>query len=368
MNHIKTIEIKNFKSIRHQKIEDCRRINVFIGYPNTGKSNILEAIGGFSFLQFKDGDNFDLRSLMRVNNYPELFFDGNFSDDILIGINDKINLQYKIFDRQNIGLEIYDRNGSLENLLNFPENWENKQSLSSDTFFKAIFHGNESKNKDYLKFLRGPSSPQKFYSVKKYLFNNKNVGKKNSDNVHSLAVPDGNNFYYILSFNSQVREELSNILQEYNLSFVLDMDSETFKISKRLSNGALFFIPYHLLSDTLQRLIFYKAAIASNKDSILLFEEPEAYMFPPYISKFTSDIMYDENNNQYFIATHSPFVLNDFMEDIDKSDFSIYAVGYKKETGETTVHRLTDEEINEVYQYGVDLFFNLEDYLKNAVG
>lgn len=50
-DHIENIEIKNFKSIRHQKIENCKRINVFIGYPNVGKSAILEAIALFSYLQ-----------------------------------------------------------------------------------------------------------------------------------------------------------------------------------------------------------------------------------------------------------------------------------------------------------------------------
>ncbi|MGF2413229.1 MAG: hypothetical protein ACQUYJ_12935, partial [Ferruginibacter sp.] len=87
--------------------------------------------------------------------------------------------------------------------------------------------------------------------------------------------------------------------------------------------------------------------------------------FPPYISKFTSDIIFDKNDNQYFIATHSPFVLNDFMEDMDKEDLSIYVVGLTN--GETVVRRLTDEEITEIYQYGIDLFFNLENFLKDAV-
>ncbi|MGF2413915.1 MAG: AAA family ATPase, partial [Ferruginibacter sp.] len=45
MQKIDNIEIKNFKSIRDAKINDCSRVNIFIGYPNVGKSNILEAIG-----------------------------------------------------------------------------------------------------------------------------------------------------------------------------------------------------------------------------------------------------------------------------------------------------------------------------------
>ena len=45
---IKNLEIENFKSIKHLKL-DCKPINVFIGEPNTGKSNILETLGVLSF-------------------------------------------------------------------------------------------------------------------------------------------------------------------------------------------------------------------------------------------------------------------------------------------------------------------------------
>ena len=41
---IKKLEIENFKSIKHLSL-DCKRVNVFIGEPNAGKSNILEALG-----------------------------------------------------------------------------------------------------------------------------------------------------------------------------------------------------------------------------------------------------------------------------------------------------------------------------------
>ena len=111
--------------------------------------------------------------------------------------------------------------------------------------------------------------------------------------------------------------------------------------------------------------VFHKAAISANQNTVLLFEEPEAHMFPPYIAKFTADVMFDKNDNQYFIATHSPFVLNDFMEDMDKDELSIYIVGLKD--GETIVRKITEEEITEIYQYGIDLFFNLENFLKDAV-
>ena len=42
---VQNVEIENFKSIKQLEIE-CRRVNVFIGEPNSGKSNIIEAIVG----------------------------------------------------------------------------------------------------------------------------------------------------------------------------------------------------------------------------------------------------------------------------------------------------------------------------------
>ena len=43
---IKSLDVKNFKSIKHLQL-NCEKVNVFIGKPNTGKSNILESIGIF---------------------------------------------------------------------------------------------------------------------------------------------------------------------------------------------------------------------------------------------------------------------------------------------------------------------------------
>ncbi|MDQ6755365.1 MAG: AAA family ATPase, partial [Bacteroidota bacterium] len=75
MQKINNIEIKNFKSIRHQKIEGCKRINVFIGYPNVGKSNILEAISFFSFLN--KNSELPLKWFCRFKELIDLFNDGD---------------------------------------------------------------------------------------------------------------------------------------------------------------------------------------------------------------------------------------------------------------------------------------------------
>ena len=76
--------------------------------------------------------------------------------------------------------------------------------------------------------------------------------------------------------------------------------------------------------------------------------------------------MYDENNNQFFITTHSPFVLNDFMEQLESEDLAIYLVSYKKETGETLINKMSDEDVHEAAQFGYDFFLNLNNFIPES--
>jgi AAA15 family ATPase/GTPase len=337
LEHIKNIEIKNFKSIRHQKIEDCRRINVFIGYPNTGKSNILEAIGLYGF-PLINNDRFKFNDICRVKHFTELFFNKDYREATNIIINDKVLLELIFNPQSDLEVRI---NSIAENKL---------LHILSASVGKGNFSNLYYQLSDGISMIK---------PIKKYEF--KSDATINQQGPFTLAVPFGANLLDILHRDSGLRKEIVSLFDDYNLKLVID--SEEIFFLKYLSDESAVSIPYHQIADTLRRLIFYKAAIVSNKDTVLLFEEPEAHMFPPYISKFTSEVMYNENGNQFFINTHSPFVVNDFMENLKKEELSIYAVGYKKETGETIARKLNDKEMHEIYQYGTDLFLNLENYL-----
>jgi len=349
MEYIKNIEIKNFKSIRHQTIDDCRRINVFIGYPNVGKSNILEALGLYSLLQL-GYESFDLNQICRIKYPAEIFFNQNVKDSIQITINQGISLKIEWGFNSDLKAEIellsdHDFNQDRTSILRVAVDRNNRFGGATNSVMKSSY--------DHI-----------MIPVKKYDFIK---GTQTNNRGYSLNVPNGDNLLEVLQSSAKLRVQLKNILDSYDLRLFLDKVDQSIKFFKELKDGTAIAIPYHQIADTLQRLIFYISAIETNEETALLFEEPESHMFPPYISKLTSDIIYDENRNQYFITTHSPFVLNDFMEDVDKEELSVYVVGYKKETGETIVRRITDEEKEEIYQYGVDLFFNLENYLKDAV-
>lgn len=342
MQRINNIEIKNFKSIRHQKIEGCNRINVFIGYPNVGKSNILEALGLFSILQINN-EIFRLNEICRVKHFSELFFDSNVKKEIDVTVNENVIAKVNFISGQEISIYSgysYDNNGQRDH-----------DSIFSAKVLSPDYH--ITLTNSYTKL-----SSDILGAIKKYEFDKGTI--VNAQRPLSLAIPSGTNLFDILQGNKDLRQEIVSMFSQYQLKLVLDMNDQSFKFQKELSDGTVVAIPYHQVADTLRRLIFYKAAISTNKEAILLFEEPEAQMFPPYIKRLTTDILMDENANQFFITTHSPYVLSELIEEAE-DDLAVYVVDYDK--GETIIKRLTNEQVIEVAQYGIDLFFNLESYL-----
>ncbi len=174
-----------------------------------------------------------------------------------------------------------------------------------------------------------------------------------------LIPPDGKNLLDVIPNYPKLQEELLHIFHEYGLILVFDKASRSLKIMKEKGRRNIFLLPYSSVADTLQRIIFFKTAIASNSNSVILFEEPEAHSFPPYLVHITQEIIHSKTN-RFFISTHSPYIVNDFLENC-RQELSIFVADFKR--GQTIIKRLSQEEADDIYQYGVDLFMNNERYL-----
>ena len=77
------------------------------------------------------------------------------------------------------------------------------------------------------------------------------------------------------------------------------------------------------------------------------------------MSHLTQEMIY-KKDNQFFVATHSPFILNDLLEN-GRSELSVFVVNY--ENHETKVRKLSETELYDVFQNGVDLFTNNESFV-----
>lgn len=325
MEKIKNISITNFKSIKHLEINNCNRINVFIGMPNAGKSNILEALGITGYLS-KTKKSGSFKDYVRYQYDYELFFKGLNRESIQINFNDKFFL--KIAEK----IEFSD----LELPIPIP-------MIGSNLFYIVNF------------------SNENLYNVKKYSFDNSKEQQRGEDVLES---PFGENIGQILSLNKDLKNFFVSYLRMNNLKMVIKSGTLELVLQKDLSDGTVFELPYNMIADTLQRLIFYKAAIMSNKNSVLLFEEPEAHCFEPYILEFTNSVKYDKNDNQYFIVTHSDFIIQEFLrEEESKLNTNIYLVN--NVDGETRVKLLEKEKNEDVYELGMNPFFNFETLWEN---
>ena len=344
MKGIDNIEIKNFKSIRHQKIEGCRRINVFIGYPNVGKSNILEALSLGSLELNNAGRPIILKDLYRFEEIIGLFNDGNKHNKIEVNI-DAVTYTMEYVDQQTINYEVIERSNQVDNKIG--------NSKISST--RLTINGTGILNHQITEM----DTEKPNFEIKKYQF--KGLQNHVRNNPLILDFPSGDNLFEVLRYNADIRKQSGELFSDFELKLAFDEDSKL-KIQKQLDEYSIFQIPMLQISETLQRLIFYKAALATNKNSVLLLEEPEAHMFPPYIRKLTTDILLDKSN-QFFLTTHSPYVLDELILD-SGDDLSVYLVDYKN--GETIIHYLSQEVLTEVREYGVDLFFNIESYLNHG--
>ena len=335
---IKEFQIKNFKSLKNVYLS-CKKINLFIGEPNTGKSNLLEVFGLLSFCAYKG--NYGLKNFVRFERMSNLFFDENIEESIVL------------IDLSNyIGFEIFIKNMYFKGEI---------KKLAPDSFAtegeEQIFELDFSGTGKYFPF--SDYSKNYFQQIKFYRFKKQNTFTAKQSNF--LLPPYGDNLLAVLMSNKELKNTISQLLKRFNYRLMFKPQEDKIEIVKQYDD-ILISIPYFLISDTFQRLIFYLSAILSNKDSILVLEEPESHTFPYYTKFLAECIALDERNNQFFISTHNPYFLLSVLEKAKKEDVGIFVVYLKN--FETKVKMLTEEEIEECLSEGIDFFFNLDRFIE----
>ena len=108
----------------------------------------------------------------------------------------------------------------------------------------------------------------------------------------------------------------------------------------------------------------YKKYINTDHSEIFL-EEPEDNLFPPTQCNFINWLLdsIQKHDDTLFIATHSPYVLNQVIKINPKklNIFFTYPSGDEKTL--YSVRQLKESEVHEIYDNGVDMFFNFELYV-----
>lgn len=345
---IKHLQIKNYKSIKQLDL-DCSRINVFVGRPNVGKSNILEALNlcylstfllenyNTSLNNLKFGKNFeevDLKSFFRVEEAGDLFHQTNIENPITVsseGYMHDFKLQYydKAF-KLNAGSSLTSFNNNFEPTIETKEN--------------GMFFGSMVRPYKYKENID-------FRPIEGYL--------------DLLFPPFGDNLPNVIRYNPWIKNFVDELVKDSGVEFNIDTKTDKITIQKRVKKGLVYTLSYHSLADTIKRILFYVSAIRTNDRYVLTLEEPEVHSFPSMVSYLADEII--ESDNQFFIVTHSPYLLTNLVENTPKEELGVFVCGHDKDNFQTIAKKLSAEDLSELWDYGVDIFFNINRYLDDRI-
>lgn len=332
---IERLSVKNYKTVKKLSM-DCKRINLFIGEPNTGKSNILETLSLLSWRSHESSGTGNLDRYLRYEGMQDLFYDGSLEEEVGIFVNHSSNNSYSmelkfssdVFQMvTKINHTTVVTKGQSAILLNYPGEVVN--------YFTPM------RNLAFLKYYRYSKQNRFPTGFSSY-----------------LLPPDGTNLFSLAMGNKRVSDLMSDVFKEVNVTLMLRPGERTFEIIKQKDN-LLIGYPYATISDTLQRVIFFLAAMESCEDSTLVFEEPESSTFPYYAKMMGEKIAGDESN-QYFISTHSPYLLFSILDKAPEESVNVF-VTYLKD-GRTKVEPLSESRLSRLQES--DPFLNLNTFLE----
>lgn len=321
---ISRVKIENYKSIESADFE-ARRVNVFIGEPNSGKSNLLEAIGLFS-----DGIVPISQELLRIRQPADLFFDR--------GLERVVNVKLE---------------PDMEWELNFTT--QGFRGIAIVTSTRANFGFNPA---GHHPMMHGGLPPS---AVRYYRYRTVQKEESRGDLYGHLATPYGINLPSLLLTNKAVRESVSAFFQEKGFRLELRPQDNEIQMTKDV-DGVLYSFPFESISETMRRIVFYKAALESNKDAILVFDEPESNTFPFY-TKYLAERIALDTSNQFFLTTHNPYVLMSIIEKTPSVDLAVYVT--RMQNYRTELRLLDSTQLGDALELGMSVFFNLDSYFED---
>ncbi len=330
--NIKHIHIQNFKSIRDMKL-DVRRVNVFIGEPNTGKTNVIEALSLLSENLFV-GENF--RKMVRLQSLGNIFFD----DDI----TKVLRVEMDAFSFEMASPKNSSHFGSFDLVL--------KNNSLSEEPLKLNLYSNSKTTGDLFRISTWRPG------IRRYIF--EKLDKFQPLVLPYLNPPFGDNLPQILQNLPELRKQVSDILRERGFRLLLRPVESEIHLAKEV-NEELVSYPFQTVSETWKRIMFMLAVLETNKDQVLLLDEPEANIFPFFNTQIAETIgLY--NTNQFFITTHNPYLLQSLIAKTPKKDLCVFVT--RMENFETKVQQMDSEQLSEAMSLGDSIFFNLDELIE----
>lgn len=310
-NHFTEIEIFKYRKLNSIKIDGLRRVNLFVGSNNSGKTSLLEVVYLFTRLN-------NIQSLIDLEKYRGRFFNGfptKWFDKLFV---ETIEIE-GFFNNINCALKIQ-KTDTLDTI-------DKSQYLSSITLDSNVGEDNYNsminlfENRDpELYYDKSPNLCNSTFSSP-YRYDG-NLLKK----AHAKAIQE-KYFDDILDF---LRINLDNTIEKIEM---VDIDNESrFMITTSENNFAIDLTKY---GEGLQRIFEITLLMGYSQNGIVCIDEIDSAVHKSLLIRFTEFIqkLAVKFNVQVFLSTHSKecvdaFVRNNFPDD-DLKAYSLQELNHK---------------------------------------
>lgn len=365
MRHLR---IRNFGPILEANL-DLGQVNVIIGQQSSGKSCVLKIACYCAWVEkrieltqspdfFSEGSSF-IDNLVRYYNMT-----GYVSNDTYI----EYETDYLIFS--------YDNFYQSFRLDWKPERWNYKRAkvsyVPADRNLVAAIPGwsSLSLGENLLEFMANWDKARKFIEEEKnilglgvsYFYDKKsNTDKIQLENGQPLMMKESSSGIQSLFPMFVHLDYMTNgQYDDLNTPLSYEQKGEQKKLLEILYDR------FHDLSINNKSGFYniFENFIKTDHSEIFL-EEPENNLFPPTQCQLVNWLVdaIKKHDDMLFVATHSPYILDQFIKS-NPNGLTVFFT-HRVDDGRAiySVRQLNDEEIREIFDNGVDMFFNFEAYI-----
>lgn len=381
---MKRIIIQNLGPIKEADIS-LRDINVIIGEQSIGKSCVLKVACFCTWVEKrieidqnakrfekKGGFFHELVNFHRLEGYIHrdtfIYYE---SDHMIFSFNEEKGFHYEWkvqrweYKRPKVSYIPAERNlvavipnwfevkSVAANIQDFMADWsEARKVVGKDTEIlnlKVAYHYEESSDSDLVKLDDGNFLP----------FANVSSGLQSLIPLYILIVYlTGRNFRNKEDNSVKHKSEEENLIKKLRKFYSLNIGPQTIETpAADLSNEGHISVPNPKMTIWLIRKLMN---LTKTNHCEVFLEEPEENLFPPtqqILMRSLMDYISQDKGNTLFISTHSPYILDIFLER-EKYDFGMFYI-QPSENG-SVVKTATEADVQEMYDAGIDAFFNIE--------
>lgn len=389
---MKKITIRNFGPIREAEIE-MARMNVLVGPQSIGKSCILKIAAFFSWLEKRVELTQDPEGITK-NAYKTHFieyyglYDYDQKDTYIKYETQRMVIEYKSQtmstewkkDRWDYRRSKISYIPSERNLIATISNWT---KVDVNDSLLEYFSGWDEARKSRRKGLDILSTGVQ-YSYKKEsdsdivrLKNGKDLLLSETSSGFQSLVPLFVHLSYLRTgqYNTNRKSSYASKAENERLLHLLidklaqgKVDKEVMESIAQLQYVVEFGDKRRAVvgSAEMQKLAQTYHNFVNTKRSDIFLEEPENNLFPPaqvQLMEWLIEMSTDRfRRNSMFIATHSPYVVNCFLER-PKRDYKLFIAAPVGDEGMSVIKAASDDDLQQMYDYGVDVFFNYETFV-----